>query len=146
MAVTIAAVMRSVRNFFTRGFYRGQIAITGNALLPAQDAPYIAIQGSRHHDGVYRVINGNLQDMSDGMPDETFDGIAWKLYPPVDFISLCQQISAYDDKNPTGAPTSESFGDYSYSRASGPSGTLTWEEAFARRLIPYRRMFSEVDV
>ena len=102
MAVAIADVMRHVRNFFNRGFYRGEISITGNTLLPAQAAPYVAIQGSAYHDGVYAVIDGYLQGMADGLPDETFSGLVWQLYPPADFIRICEQISAYDEKKAEG--------------------------------------------
>jgi hypothetical protein len=40
---------------------------------------------------------------------------------------------------------SESFGEYSMTRASGKNGgLLTWDEQFQDALTPYRRMFSEV--
>ena len=145
MAVALAAVMRQIRNYFNRGDrpYSGEVTITGNVLLPAQAAPYVAIHGSAWHDGVYAVIGGALQDVPDGLPDETFTGLVWHLYPPADFLDLCKQISAYDDKHPTGAYASETFGDYSYSRSGGAQ---PWQQAYAAQLNAYRRMFTEVEV
>ena len=82
--------------------------------------------------------------VGDNHPNETFDGCIWLLYPPRDFLALCEQIAEFETKTPVGALQSESLEGYSYSRASGKNGLLTWQEAFASRLRPYRRMFSEV--
>ena len=56
MSVPIGAVMRRVRNFFERGYREGTFSIVGNVLSPAVEAPMIAIQGSRYHDGVYADV------------------------------------------------------------------------------------------
>lgn len=147
MAVSIAAVMRRVRNYFERGYREGTFSIVGNVLSPAVDAPMIAVTGSKYHDGVYASVNGIMQGVESVKPDETFDGIVWKLYPPDDFLQLCEQISKYDDKNPVGAFASESFGDYSYTRGTdGKGGVAGWNNAFAASLASYRQMFTEVDV
>lgn len=138
MAVSITAVMRRVRNFFERERIEGTFTITGGVLAPLPDAPYIAISGSAWHDGVFPI--GPLPETGH---DETFDGKVWGLHPPDDFIDLCRDVSAYDEKNPVGAPQSESFGAYSYTRSNAGIG---WEAAFAGKLLPFRRMFTEVDV
>lgn len=146
MAVSVAAVMRQVRNFFERKSETkdGRFTIADSALSPAPAAPWIAISGSRYNDGVYRVIgNGGL----DSVTDETFDGRVWMLYPPKDFLALCEEISAYDDKNPPGAYQSESFGGYSYTRSAGSGGGVaTWQQAYKDRLVPYQRMFTGVSI
>lgn len=145
MAVSVAAVMRHVRNFFERGWVDGTLVISGGVLSMPADAPYIAITGSSYNDGVYRMLSGTVAERS--LRDETFDGRIWLLYPPADFLVLCRDASEFDDKNPAGALKSESFGEYSYTRASAGSGDLlTWETALASRLMPYRRMFTEVSV
>ena len=147
MAVSIAAVMRRVRNYFERGYREGTFAIVGNVLSPAVDAPMIAIRGSRYHDGVYAAANGILQGLSDVRPDEAFEGIVWKLYPPDDFLELCEKISTYDDKNPAWALNSERFGNYEYHRSTdGTGGAINWEMKFVAQLAAYRKMFTEVDV
>lgn len=147
MAVSIAAVMRRVRNYFERGYRKGTFSITGNVLSPAVDAPMIAIQGSSYHDGVYASVNGIMQGTPNARPDEIFEGTVWMLYPPDDFLALCEQISKYDDKNPVGALHSEKFGDYQYQRGTdGRGGVVDWRQAYMQELAPFRKMFSEVNV
>lgn len=148
MAVSIAArqnwpqiVMRLVRNFFERERIEGTFTVSGGVLEPMPDAPYIAISGSAWHDGVFPA--GPLPETGH---DERFAGKVWGLHPPDDFLALCEEISSYDAKNPVGAPQSESFGAYSYTRASGGTAGNGWEAAFACRLLPYRRMYTEVSV
>ena len=141
MAVSIAAVMRRVRNCFERESIEGSFSVSGGVLAPMPDAPFIAVSGSSWHDGVFPV--GQLPDTSH---DETFDGKVWGLHPPDDFLALCEAISAYDDKNPVGALQSESFGGYSYNRGTVSSAGNGWEAAFAGQLLHYRRMFTEVDI
>lgn len=147
MAVSVAAVMRQINNFFEAGHIDGAIAISGNAIIPRPDYPWCYIEGSGYHDGVWKLCGGLMQDMDGHLPDEEFDGRVWLLKPPADFLSLCEEISAYDDKNPVGAYLSESFGGYSYMRrgSSGKNGSASWMSAFESRLAPYRRrMFTEV--
>lgn len=145
MAVSIAAVMRHVRNFFTRGYIDGEFTVSGGVLTPAPLSPYAAITGSAFYDGVYSMTD----PLPEGKP-ETFTGRVWLLHPPDDFVRLCEQISQYDDKNPVGAMQSESFGEYTYRRPvvgmNGSGGLASWQTAFAIHLMPYRRMFTEVDV
>lgn len=144
MTDTVAAVMRHVNNFFLREAVEGVFTISGDGVLsPAVDAPYIAVTGSMWHDGLYDSVNALKNDH-----EETFEGTVWAISPPAQFLALCKEIEAYEAKNPTGAPVSESFGGYSYSRGtSGQSGcAITWREAFADALRPYKRMFSEVVV
>lgn len=144
MAVTVAAVMRQVRNHFEREPVEGVFTITGNGLSPAPDAPWVAIRGSKYHDGVYELAGGYLQG-AEGDLDEEFDGLVYPLHPPRDFLRLCEDIAKYDEQTPVGALQSESFGAYSYTRASGAAGgVMGWQEAFSAQLAPYRRMFSGV--
>lgn len=140
MAVSIAAVMRHVRNFFERGCMEGEFTVSGGVLTPAPRAPYVAIEGSVFNDGVYRI------DELKKDQDETFIGRVWALHPPDDFVQLCEEIALYDEKNPTGSMQSESFGEYSYTRMGGVYGTPEWTTVFNKRLNSYRHMFTEVDV
>lgn len=143
MSVSVAAVMRHCRNFFPTGYADGTFRITGNVLADV-DSPWVYIQGSRYHDGVWRVDNGHLTERSvEVMQDEEFSGRIWFLDPPEDFLELCKAIREYDAKNPAGAYASEAFGAYSYSRAAAGKDA-GWAAVFAAQLAPYRRMFSEV--
>ena len=139
MAVTVENVMRCVRNFFEKGYMVDTFSITGGQITPrVPDGIWYAVEGSMLHDGVY-----GPNDALEGA-DETFAGRVWLLAPPRAFLMLCEEIAEYDKKNPVGAMQSESFGNYSYSRAGGQNGVKTGKEAYALQLTPYRRMFTGV--
>lgn len=143
MASTIAAVMRHLRNYFERGSIEGEITIRGGVVSPAVDAPFVCFEGSTFHDGVWQIAGNSL--VGEHNPEETFTGKMWLLYPPDAFVALCEQIREYDGKNAPGALVAETLGEYSYTRATGKNGApMTWEYAFATRLAPYRRMYTEV--
>ena len=143
MTNTIAAVMRAVRNFFDRGYIEGEFSISGGVVSPTVEAPYVYISGSTSRDGVKKLSKSTIE--ADNHPNESFTGRVWLLHPPDDFLSLCSQIEAYEEKNAPGSLVSETLSEYSYRKATGKNGSLlTWEEAFAARLTPYRRMFTEV--
>lgn len=144
MAVTVAAVMRHIRNFFQGEPVEGEYSITGNVLAPAPAAPWVYISGSNYHDGAYQLIDGVLQGVSLDAEDEDFDGIVWPLRPPPDFLALCDEIAAYDQKNPAGALQSESFGSYTYNRGASQNGRYDWQTVYAPMLSAYRRMFPGV--
>lgn len=143
MAVSVAAVMRQINNFFEVGCISGVIVISGNAIVPDPKTPWCCIRGSMCHDGVHMLAGPYLQGADTCGPDEEFDGRVWQLSPPADFLALCEEISNYDDKNPAGAYLQESFGGYSYTRQQ-TTGSTAWQDVFAGRLAPYRRMFTEV--
>lgn len=143
MTHTIAAVMAETRNYFVRQRIDGSITISGGMVVsPEINAPYIYIKNSLFHDGLWEMAGKSLVGYIH--PNETFDGCIWLLYPPKDFLSLCEQVAKFEEKTPVGALQSESLEGYSYSRASGKNGILTWQEAYASQLRPFRRMFTEV--
>ncbi|MBR3795778.1 MAG: hypothetical protein IKK34_07090 [Clostridia bacterium] len=146
MAVSVAAVMRHVRNFFEGEAVDGCFLISGGVLSGPDgaviDAPYVAIEGSRYHDGVTKCFDGSLEQSP---VDEEFTGRVWPLYPPADFLSLCKRISDYDDKRPPSDLQSERFGNYSYTRSTGYMGKpVDVYTVFGAQLAAYRRMYTEV--
>lgn len=128
MSVSVAAVMRQVNNYFER---------TSGTLAAVADAPYVAVEGL----GIFP--SGEVPDglRAPGADAQAHSLPAWGLYPPADFLALCEEIAAYEAAHPAGAPRSESFGAYRYEADGGG-----WEAAFAPRLSRYRRMFTEVNV
>ena len=147
--VTIADVMRACRNFFPYSYKDATYNINAaGKITPAEDmVGYVAVQGSHLNDGVYRCTNGMLEDGRDmDFYAETFTGRVWMLTPPRDFIAIVSEIEQYEKKNAVSPMQGESFGAYSYTKASGKRGVLTWQEAFADRLRPYMRLLSEVDI
>ena len=146
MAVSIAAVMRHCRNFFEVGYLDGTFRITGNELPDAKDAHYVYISGSMYHDGVWQICNGYLTGRSiEGLEDEEFDGRVWLLAPPVDFLETVKMMCEYEEKNPISALSSETFGGYSRTWATGgkPSDRSAMA-VFRDSLTPYIRMYTEV--
>lgn len=144
-------VMRECRNFFETGYLKTTFTISGGAIAPAalfRPGTYIAVEDSMFHNGVFRVGEGGmLEGLPTGVFDETFTGRVYFLNPPSGFLSLCEEIAQFIEKTPKGAYQSESFGAYSYTRASGKNGGVqTWQERFEKDLAEYRRMFTEVRV
>lgn len=98
------------------------------------DGQYIRIFGSVFNDGVYQYPVYCLTD-------ETFTGYVIPLAIPRAIISLADEIREWNKKNQPTAFTSESFGGYTYSKATASNGTAaTWREVFASDLAPYRKM------
>ena len=144
MLNTIAAVMREVNNFFNRGHgIACEISISGGVVSPAVNAPYVYIKGSTFHEGLHEISHSSI--LNDNHPNETFNGVMWMLYPPNDFLDLCEKIATYNEKTPVSALQSEHLNEYSYTMFGGKSGgVLTWQEAFEKRLKPFWRPFTEV--
>lgn len=103
---------------------------------------YFRIVGSVFNDGVYRY-----DEFLQLPTDETFKGAIWLMAVPADFLALVDDIKEWQTKN-GGADSvamspfaSESFGGYSYSKASGGSSSVpTWQSVYASRLNKYRRI------
>ena len=146
----VGAAMKWCNNYFEYGYIDGSVSIDADGEIDADgiaNGQWVAITGSTFHNGVWKVVNGRLES-DDEMPSETFVGRVWLLAPPSHFLRVCKMIDAFQAANDKaiGPYTSESFGAYSYTKATGSGGgLLTWNEAFAGQLKPYRHMFTEVD-
>lgn len=107
-------------------------------LLPGQ---YFRIVGSVFNDGLHQY--GPAMEL---LQDETFTGAVWALAIPKPVVDLADEIAAWQAKykDTVESPyTSESFGGYSYSKASGAGdsgGSGGWQAAFRARLNPYRKL------
>ena len=107
-----------------------------DAIKPNQ---YFRIVGSIFNDGVYCFKEELI------LEDETFDGAIWLMAIPKAVLELATEIENWQTEygNALNSPfQSESFGGYSYSKASGKNGggAVTWQDAFATRLNLYRRI------
>lgn len=142
--MSILNLMRETNNFFERGCEANAFTITNGQLTLSEDylkGMYIGIKGSFFNDGIYIVGDGLIVT---GLQDEIFNGLIYKLAPPKDFILLSTEIDEYIVKTPISDVTSESFGNYSYSKTQGNKGNITWQELYASRLNSYRKMFTNV--
>lgn len=130
-------LLRHLRNFFVVNIYTGDYVIEGSEIsLPfLQQGQYYRIVGSVFNDGVHQYGHESLTD-------ECFTGAVWALAIPQAVVNLAEEISTWQTKNAvTGVYQSESFGGYSYQRATDKNGNpVTWESAFASRLNPWRKI------
>lgn len=120
------------------GIKTGTYTIKGGSLeLPfLLDGQYFRIVGSAMNDGVYKYTYGLF------LSDEEFNGAVWPLSLPKGLLALCEEITAWAEKNgATGVFQSESFGGYSYTRATNAKGgAVTWRDAFQSRLSAWRKV------
>lgn len=141
-------ILNEIHNWFrvrdsVDGIRPGTYTIqNGGIALPfLQDGQYFRVCGSVFNDGLHQY--GPAMEM---LRDETFTGAVWALAIPRSMVDLAAEIAAWKEKYGTviDSPyTSESFGGYSYSKASGAgdsTGSGGWQVAFRARLNPYRKL------
>lgn len=138
-------VLRHLKNWFVYDFRQGtytiedgQIIAQSGAIPHLMNGQYFRITGSVFNNGVH-------QYPADDLTNETFAGQIWALAIPKALMDTVQEIAAWQEKNGEGAAspyTSESFGGYSYTKASngGSGGAVTWESAFRNRLNIWRKI------
>ena len=135
-------VLMNIRNWFPvkGGIYSGTFTIEdGGIALPfLANGQYFRICGSVFNDGLH-------QYPEDSLVDETFNGTIWALAIPKAVIDLAAEIETWEKKNgeaASGIYQSESFGGYSYSKATDAEtgGAVTWQSAFKKQLSAWRKI------
>ena len=146
----LTEICAEIKNYFSgeKDRHIGNFAIVNGAVTPSIDFPtnYFRIIGSYLNDGVHKVSDNDLID------EPEFHGAIWIMSPPNHFIGLVEEIESWQEMN-GGANSvamspyqSESFGGYSYTKASGSqsqngaSGAPTWLSQYASRLRIYRKI------
>lgn len=150
----LTEICQYLKNWFDRDqskFY-GKFIISNGGIESYNDGDmgmiegqYFRIIGSLLNDGVYQYPSEELKD-------ETFEGAVWFMAIPPAVIALSEDINVWQTKNgdvnsqAMSPYQSESFGGYSYSKASGGGsadfggGNGGWQSAFANRLKPWRKV------
>lgn len=141
----IGQVCAECKNYFIQkdvDIHASNYTVTNGQIGPVpflKDGQYYRIVGSVLNDGVYQ----HGTDDTD-LADEEFFGAVWAMRVPRDFVALCEEIQAWDAQNGealSGPYSSESFGGYSYSKATGSDGgAYTWRDQFKGKLNAYRRL------
>ena len=135
-------VLRHIHNRFERDVVRGTFTIADSSFeLPGvQYGQYYWIEGSVFNDGLHQHPDADLLD-------EQFDGAVWLLAIPRAVVELADRISDWTVKNQTQLDSpyqSESFGGYSYTKASDASSSGVnlegWMLKFRSELNPYRKL------
>lgn len=130
-------VLRHLNNWFLVDINEGEFAVeNGSITLPfLQNNQYFRVCGSVFNDGLHLYPAVDLTD-------EVFIGTVWALAVPKAVIELAGEIEAWQTKNGEPGPfTSESFGGYSYSKATNASGmAVGWQDVFKSRLNDWRKI------
>ena len=137
----LTEICAEIRNYFEvpNGIHFGTFTISGGSIAPLdflQDGQYFRIIGSVFNDGVHQYPASDLTD-------EKFHGAVWAMSLPPDLIALSAEIEEYNksDAGKASPYTSESFGGYSYTKATDANGApIGWQKAFASRLNKWRRL------
>ena len=130
-----------LRNYFEvpNGRHFGKFEISGGSIAPLdflQEGQHFRIVGSVFNDGVYQYPATSLTD-------EVFEGAVWAMAVPPTLIALSAEIKAYNESDVGKASpfTAESFGGYSYTKATDANGApIGWQKAFASRLNKWRKL------
>ena len=144
----LTELCQELRNWFEREIFFGTFTIEdGQINLPEgslQNGQFFRIVGSVFNDGVHNYDSENAEPLT----DEVFEGAIWSMAIPPAVIDLSERISAwvttYGDS--VSSPySSESFGGYSYTKASSGQGNAnssvpTWQSTFADELNRWRKI------
>lgn len=136
----LSEICAEIRNYFcsNKDKHFGHF-IVSNGTMPLdflQSGQYFRVVGSVFNDGVW-------QYPASDMTDEEFDGAVWAMRLPPSFIALAGEIRDYQEADAAkpSAFTSESFGGYSYTKATDSNGVAVgWQTVFARQLDKWRRI------
>lgn len=145
----LSEICRYLNNYFvdTGAKFYGRFEIADGKLTAfndgeiLQNGQYFRIIDSVFNDGVYKYPDDELKD-------ETFDGSVWLMKVPPEVVEISEEIDAWmaqyatADSGALSPYVSESFGGYSYSKASGENGVgSAWEgvAGFTSRLAGWRR-------
>ena len=135
----LTEICAEIRNYFEvpNGRHFGKFEVSGGSIMPLdflQEGQYFRIVGSVFNDGVHQYPATSLTD-------EVFEGAVWAMRLPPAVIALAAEIDEFN-KSDAGKPsafTSESFGGYSYSKATDSNGKpIGWKQTFADRLREWR--------
>lgn len=142
----LTELCQELKNWFVREKYIGTFTITNGAIIvpdgSLQDGQFFRVIGSVFNDGVHQYPATDLTD-------EEFKGAIWTMAVPPAVIDLSERISEWIDKygEVVSSPySSESFGGYSYTKASSGRGNAesdagpSWQSTFANELNRWRKI------
>lgn len=148
-AVVLEDILGYIHNWFVREEIPVSDCVISSGTLPEAisipDGAWYRIQGSYLNDGMH--LKGGEDE---GLSDETFSGLITIHAIPKPLLALAEEVSVWNDKYGGVANSpyqSESFGGYSYTKASGGSGSRSngsvasgWQSAFAGRFTKWRKL------
>ncbi len=148
-------VCEYIHNYFIKEPKSGTYTISGGMISPAdflQEGQRFLISGSVFNDGIHTYHSSGIMDDDDSnaepLTDEEFTGVVCGLSIPMSVVKLSGEIADWVEANKDvlNSPyQSESFGGYSYTKASGISGgggkqDSGWQAQFGSRLNRWRKV------
>lgn len=143
----LTELCQELKNWFEREKYFDTFTIENGAIIvpdgSLQNGQYFRIVGSVFNDGVHKYDPENAEQLT----DEVFKGAIWTMAVPPSVVDLSERISEWETKygESVSSPySSESFGGYSYTKASSGQGNAdsspTWRSTFASELDKWRKI------
>lgn len=136
-------ILDYIHNYFIKEVHTDMFEITEGSLNVdfLQNGQYFKVVGSVFNDGVHKYPD-------DVLVDEMFSGSVLAMAVPPSVIALSVEIQDWMDKYGSAVNSpyqSESFGGYSYSKASiangnGASNMADWRSVFGSRLNHWRKI------
>lgn len=150
----LSELCQELKNWFDRGQPRlhGAFEISDGKIVDSdftdviQNNQYFRIIGSVFNDGVYKYTDDLV------LEDELFVGSVWLMAIPKGVVELSAEIDDWQakygniDSEAMSPFASESFGGYSYTKASKSSGSgsnvsgASWQSVFASKLNLWRKI------
>lgn len=148
----LSQVCDYVHNYFVKDEIAGDFTVADGVMsVPGlMDGQRFRIRGSALNDGIYTyyaagVRNDDNTQAANLLP-ETFTGVVDAMAVPRAVLDLVGEITAWVTANQAVLDSpyqSESFGGYSYTKASGSGangGGIGWQDKFKSRLNAYRKI------
>ena len=142
----LTELCQELRNWFVVDKAFGEFTISEGEISLSdflQNGQYYRIVGSVFNDGVHKYGVDRLID------EKPFDGAIWAMAVPREVEDLLTDINAWLDKygaSVSSPYSSESFGGYSYTKASGSGSNGSgnsqygYDTVFANRLNKWRKI------
>lgn len=147
----LTQLCKELRNWFETSKYFGTFFIENGEIDLSDlitdgslhDGQYFRIIGSVFNDGVHKYSETETENFK----DEVFKGAIWCMAVPPAVIDLSERIQQWVTtygESVSSPYQSESFGGYSYSKASSGQGnansTPTWQSCFANEMNLWRKI------
>lgn len=133
----INELCNEINNWFEDEKHFDEYKIESGIIAPSVnlvEGQYYRIIGSLFNDGVHKFGENDLVD-------ESFEGSIWTMRVPPEVVRLVQQIETYNSSSTLTPFTSESFGGYSYTKATDANGVpLDWRTIFRSSLNRWRKI------
>ena len=140
--VTLFELLCYLRNFFPglHWQFTGEEITQNRLIIPGlETGDFYLIEGSRRNNGIHEYGDADLRN-------EVYSGIVTEICVPAEVLAILEEINTWQEKNAEAVQSpyqSESFGGYSYTKASSSysSGeSVSWKTVFAPRLRQWRKI------